>query len=145
MDKVCELKKYTFDELYVGLEEQFEITVTTEMQDCFGRICGDYSPIHVDAEAAKKAGFESRVVYGMLTSSLYSTLVGMLLPGERALLQSVNTKLTKPVYEGDKLIVKGKITEKNDSCLLIRIRGDIIKSTGEKVSRAEMQVGVRTE
>lgn len=42
----------------------------------FRDISGDYNPLHNDESFAVARGFNSRVVYGMLTASLYSCLGG---------------------------------------------------------------------
>ena len=48
----------------------------------------------------------------------------------------------KPVYIGDQLTIEGKVTEKNDTYRLIRVKAVIRNEAGEKVSKAEMQIGV---
>lgn len=136
------MNKYTFDEIEEGLTESFTRTITPEMQEMFLQISGDENPLHNDEDFAKAKGYENKVVYGMLTASLYSTLAGVYLPGERSLLQSVESKFVKPVYIGDDLTVVGKVIEKNDTCQLIRVRADIKNQKGEKVSRAILQIGL---
>ena len=51
----------------------------------------------------------------MLTASFLSTLAGIYLPGEKSLIHSVETKMIKPVFIGDELIVTGKVSEKSGS------------------------------
>lgn len=133
---------YTYDEIQVGQTETFSRKITAEMQEMFLKISGDENPLHNDDEFAKERGYEGKVVYGMLTAALYSTLAGVYLPGEKSLLQSVESKFTKPVYVGDELTVIGKVLEKNDTCQLIRVRADIKNQNGEKVSRAVLQIGL---
>nr|MCR4851331.1 MaoC family dehydratase N-terminal domain-containing protein [Lachnospiraceae bacterium] len=103
------MNSYSFDELDIGHEESFSVTVTEEMMADFLKITGDVNPLHNDEDFAKKKGFDSRVVYGMLTASFFSTLAGVYIPGEKCLIEEVNYKFTKPVYIGDELTVSGKI------------------------------------
>ena len=60
---------YTFSDIYEGLEESFDVTITSDMMDKFLDISNDTNPLHVDVNYAKEKGFKDRVVYGLLTSS----------------------------------------------------------------------------
>ena len=82
------------------------------------------------------------MVYGMLTASFYSTLVGMYLPGKHALLQEVCTSFIAPVFPGDNLTVYGKVSAIHLDLRFIEIRANITNQLGEKVSRAKLRTGV---
>ncbi len=134
---------YTFEELEVGMKESFTVTVTETMMEAFKNLSGDVNPLHCDESYATRSGFPGRVVYGMLTASFYSTMAGVYLPGEKAILQGVDSKFRSPVYIGDTLTVTGKIAEKNDTFRLITVKAEITNQHGKKVSKATIQVGVR--
>lgn len=133
----------TFDDMTIGKTASFSRKVTAEMMDAFTMISGDENPLHTDEIYAKAQGQPSRVVYGMLTASLYSTLCGMFLPGERSLLQSVDAKFHKPVFIGDVLTVSGEVVERHEALNVIRVRAVIRNQHGKRVSSASLQVGVR--
>jgi len=95
----------------VGLRESFTTRVTSEMVDMFTEMSGDINQLHIDTEFARKKGYPYRVVYSMLTASLYSTLAGVYLPGKNCLLYSVDSKFVAPVFRGDKLTVSGEVAE----------------------------------
>ena len=78
----------------------------------------------------------------MLTSSMYSCLGGVYIPGENCLLQSVHADFLAPVFIGDTLTCTGKIVEKNDSVRQIVIKAIIRNQDGKKVSRAKIEAGV---
>lgn len=137
------MNQYTFEELEVGMKACFTVTVTEEMMKSFRRLSGDGNPLHCDEDYAIASGFPGRVVYGMLTASFYSTMAGVYLPGQRAILQGVDSKFRSPVYIGDTLTVTGKIAEKNDTFRLITVKAEITNQSGQKVSKATLQVGVR--
>ena len=137
-----DINNYSYEDIEVGMKETFTVTVTEEMQESFCRMTGDINPLHRDAEYARSKGYKDRVVYGMLTSSLYSTLAGVYLPGVRSLVHSCEAKFLKPVYIGDVLTVEGKVDEKNDTYSLIRIKAVIRNQDGVKVSKADMQIGL---
>ena len=137
------MNQYSFEELNTGREESFSVTVTEEMMANFLKITGDVNPLHNDEDFARKKGFDSKVVYGMLTASFFSTLAGVYIPGEKCLIEEVNYKFTKPVYIGDELTVSGKITERDERVrqlvLKVRIKR---KSDDATVIRGSMTVGV---
>lgn len=133
----------TFEDMTVGRTVTFSRTVTAEMMDAFAATSGDENPLHTDETYAKSQGQPGRVVYGMLTASLYSTLCGMYLPGERSLLQSIEAKFHKPVFIGDELTVTGEIVERHEALRVIRVRAVIRNRQGKRVSSAVLQVGVR--
>lgn len=78
----------------------------------------------------------------MLVSAFYSTLIGVYLPGKNALFQEVHISMTKPVYIGDRLTVKGKITELNEPLKRVTIKAKVLNQNGKTVSRATLEAGV---
>jgi 3-hydroxybutyryl-CoA dehydratase len=112
------------------------------MHDTFTEISGDDNILHMNEEYAKEQGFSGRVVYGMLSSALYSKLVGVYLPGKYCLLQEIDITFRKPVYINDKLTVKGKVVEKNDLFKRIVVKAEIRNENNEKISSAKIKVGV---
>ena len=136
------MNKFTWEELFVGQTAEFSRTITADMMKQFREISGDNNPLHVDENFAKEKGFPQRVVYGMLTASLYSCFAGEHIPGENCLLHSVHADFLKPVYIGDTLTVSGKIVEKHDSVKQIVMKVVIRNQDGKKVSRAKIEAGV---
>ena len=116
--------------------------ITDEMMEKFQFISGDNNPLHTDEDFAKSKGFKGRVVYGMLTASLYSCLAGVYLPGKNCLLCSVHADFLNPIFIGDTLTVTGKITEKYDSVRHVIIKAVIKNQDGKKISRAKIEAGV---
>lgn len=143
------MEHYRIEDLEIGMEKEFTVPVTEEKMQMFTQLSGDVNPLHLDNSFAQKQGFPSRVVYGMLTASFYSTLAGVYLPGERCLLYEVDAKFTKPVVlnaespgGAECLSVWGRIEEINESLGFIRLKAKVRNSKGETVSRARIMVGV---
>lgn len=134
------MNNYKFDELNVGMTESFKVTITEAMLDAFKGITGDVNPLHNDEEFAKSKGHPGRVAYGMLTASFLSTLAGVYIPGERSLIQQVETKFAKPVYIGDELTVTGEITELVESVQRLELKVTITNQDGKKVLRGTMGI-----
>ena len=136
------MNHYTLAEMSVGMEASFTAAVTEEKVRKFLEISGDTNPLHMDDEYARAKGHPSRVVYGMLTASLYSTLAGVYLPGEHCFLWEVDAKFTAPVYIGDELTVAGKVTEVNVRFGFIKVKAQVKNQKGQTVSRAVITTGV---
>ncbi len=135
------MNKYTFEELSIGQSESFEVTVTSEMMDSFLKISGDCNPLHNDEEFARSQGYEQKVVYGLLTASFISKLVGVLLPGEKCLLQGLEVKFLRPVYAGDTLTVTGSVDELHESVKRASIKVLIVNQNDKKVLKGKAEVG----
>lgn len=137
-----DINHYTFDEIEIGQKENFQVTITEAMQKQFCELSGDVNPMHLTDEYAKEFGYEHKLVYGMLTASLYSRLVGVHLPGEYCLFQQCDTTFNAPVYVGDELTVEGEVVEKHDVFRRIKVKAYVKNQKGKKVSRATLMVGV---
>lgn len=137
------MNEYQFSDLKIGQEDSFEVQVTKDMEDCFRELTGDINPLHRDDSFARNIGdgkFRGHVVFGMLTASFYSTLVGVYLPGKNSLIHSLDIKFQKPVYVGDRLIVHGKVIDKQDGLKLIRVKAVIKNEKNESVSGAAIKI-----
>jgi len=133
---------YSWDQLHVGLSADFDVTVDDEMMTRFFATTGDANPLHLDAEYASGRGFRSRVVYGLLTASFYSTLAGVHLPGRRCLLHGLKVDFNSPVYVGDRLTVRGQIAHLSEAYRQIEIAGEITNQRAEVVSKARLRCGL---
>ena len=136
------MNTYKFEDLHIGLNAEFVVTVTKEMVDSFLNISQDNNPLHVDVQFAKNRGFKDKVVYGMLTSSFYSKLIGVYLPGRHCLLHGIKINFNHPVFTGDVLTVHGEISYVNETYKQIEIKAHITNQDNKKVSTANIKVGV---
>ena len=136
------MKKYNFEDLYIGLKEEFEVIVTEEKMKQFEKLSGDINPLHLNEEYAKSKNMDGRVVYGMLTSSFYSTLVGVYLPREKCLLQGIDISFKKPVFIGGKLKVIGEVKYLNEAYKIAEIKAYILNENNKKISTATIKIGV---
>lgn len=141
-DRGYRMNRYKYEEIFVGQTEEFYATVTEENTNEFRKMSGDENPLHKDNEYAKDKGFQQKVVFGMLSSIYYSTLVGVYLPGERCLLHSIDIKFKSPIYVDDKLVIFGEVVEKNDLFKLVLIKATIKKQDGGIASKAKIELEV---
>jgi 3-hydroxybutyryl-CoA dehydratase len=139
------MNEYKFSDIKVGLTESFDTKIDISMMDKFLDISNDTNPLHIDENYAKKQGFANRVVYGLLTSSFYSTLVGVYLPGKYCILQGIDIQFSNPVYIDDILNISGKVIYINEAYKQIEIKAVITNQDNKKVSKATIKVGVMDE
>src|SRR3989344_22533 len=106
------MKELTFDEIPLGHEIFFSRNIGFEEVKKFCEITGDFNPLHTDEEYAKKTGLGGPIVHGLLASSLFSTLVGMHLPGKYCFYLSQDIQFRKHIYPGQLLKISGKVINK---------------------------------
>tara|TARA_B100001989_G_scaffold247563_1_gene219935 strand:+ start:313 stop:726 length:414 start_codon:yes stop_codon:yes gene_type:complete len=134
------MNSYKINDLKVGHIEQFDVTVTESMMKKFIEISGDINPLHSNSKFAINSGYSDRVVFGMLTSSFYSKLVGVHLPGKYALLNNIKIDFIKTVFVNDKLKILGEVKTIDNRFNFITVRSKIMRDESS-VSRADIRVG----
>jgi len=135
------MNSYRWSDLHNGLAHSFSVQITPEMMQDFLRLSGDTNPLHLDPTFAKQSGFPEVVVYGMLTSALYSRMVGVYLPGRSCLLQVIQVDFSSPAYVGDQLTVKAEIVHLNEAFRRIEIKASI-ENGMQVISKAKIRVGL---
>ncbi len=135
--------EYSFEEIKVGLKHSFEILLSEKLESDFAKISGDFNPLHMDEEYAKKTKFQKRVCHGMLLASFFSRLVGMYLPGKNALYFSQNLNFVGPCFIGDQVTVKGEVIDKSESTKIIKLKTTIKNQDGKSLIEGTAQVLVR--
>lgn len=100
-------------EYYIEQNRSFSKTITEYDVYNFAGICGDFNPVHVNNEEAKKSIFNGRIAHGMLVSSFISTVLGMYLPGPGTIYLNQKLSFKRPVYIGDTITAKVTIKDIN--------------------------------
>ncbi len=137
------MNEYRWADLTIGMQETLTIVVDRASVEAFAALTGDHNPLHVDSDAAREAGFRDQLVHGLLTTSYYSTLVGVYLPGRYALLQGIDVKFAHPVYPGDTLTVSGTVVFLSEAVRLAEIAAEIRNGDDVRISKAKIRVGIR--
>ena len=65
----------------------------------FASVSHDFNPVHADDASARAAGFDARIVHGMLYASMFGALVAKSFPGAVYVSQTLDFR--RPVYTGD--------------------------------------------
>lgn len=100
------------EDLKIGDKVFFSKTITEADIVLFAAVSGDNYPLHMDEEYAKTTRFGKRVVHGMLTASLFSTVNGLLIGKGGGIAISQTFKYKAPVYIGDTITATAEVMEK---------------------------------
>ncbi len=102
-----------FATIEVGQSAELSHKITQADMETFAKLTGDFNPIHLDDDYARESRFGKRVVFGMLTASFLSTMVGMMLPGKGALWLSQSLRFTRPAFVNDVVRVHATVKQKS--------------------------------
>jgi acyl dehydratase len=125
-----------------GQHASFRKTFTDEDVRRFIEITGDTNPLHVDDEFAARTRFGRRILQGMLTASLFSTMVGMLLPGTGAIYRSQTIRFLLPVHVGDTVTAHFVVRSIDRARHLLEIDAWIENDAGEHVIEGTCEAGL---
>jgi len=109
---VIGLKEVYYEDVKVGDElPALKKTITKEQILNYADACGDYNPIHVDEESAKKAGLGGIIAHGLLGFASVIQLITDWLRDPMDL-KKIVVRFTSMVRPGDVLSIKGTIKDK---------------------------------
>jgi len=137
--------EYSFDEIEIGMQKNFQVFISENMLDVFGRDTGDYNPLHMSEEYASSTSFKKRVCNGMFLASFFSRLVGMYLPGKHALHISQSLNFVNPCFIGETITVEGKVIDKSPATKIIKLETTITNESGKRIIDGKAQVIVRDD
>ncbi|MCB1536734.1 MAG: MaoC family dehydratase, partial [Rhodoblastus sp.] len=103
---------------------QRETLMKTVMDDdviAFADLSGDRNPVHLSDHFARKTRFGERIVHGLYTASLISTVIGMYLPGPGAVYMSQTLNFKGPVKIGDVINVVVEVVELTEKGRRVRL------------------------
>lgn len=129
-----------FKELEVGQTSSFIKVISEQDIQTFATLTGDVNPLHLDEGFARQFNYRGPVVYGMLSASFISTLIGNFLPGPGSLWLSQTLDFVETVYVGEELKVVGTIKQKSESTRLIVLETVIYGTKGTIKIRGESRV-----
>lgn len=130
-------------EITIGYKKQFKIVLTESLLENFANLSGDFNPLHMDEEYAKTTEFKNRVCHGMMLSSFFSKLIGMHIPGKRALLLSQSLKFHSPSFVNEEILVEGEVIKKSEATRIITLKTSIFNNSGDHLVEGEAKILVR--
>lgn len=105
------LKGRTRETLQVGDNGTFSKTLTESDVFSFANTSGDFNPLHIDEEYARRSVFEHRIVHGILTAGIISTVLGSEIPGVGTVFVELHIRFLKPVFFNDTVTATATVTE----------------------------------
>jgi acyl dehydratase len=80
--------------------------ITRSEQAALFSLLGDTNPLHLDIEAARRAGFDRPILHGLCTYAIAChALLGALLEYDPARMKAFDARFAAPVYPGDRLLL----------------------------------------
>jgi 3-oxoacyl-[acyl-carrier protein] reductase len=125
-----EAAELDLSDLQAGQKFSIAYSFTQECVDRFAALVGDFSPIHVDEAYARNTEFGGTIVHGMLVASLFSTLVGMKIPGRRALYLGQEVSFRRPVMVGETVDAVAEIASINRDLATVQLKTTVFKADG---------------
>ncbi len=132
----------TIEDFQIGQHATFRKTFTDDDVRKFVEITGDVNPLHVDDEFAAGTRFGRRVLHGMLTASIFSTMVGMFLPGTGAIYRSQTLTFLLPVFVGDTVTAHFVVRAIDRAKHRLTIDAWIENEAGERVVEGTCEAGL---
>jgi len=117
----------------IGERASFSKTVTEADVTTFAGLIGDFNPIHVDAEYARKSRFGQRVAHGMFTGGLISAVLGNKLPGPGAIYLSQQIEFLAPVYIGDTITATVEVISWRPDKRIITLKTDCYNQDDKQI------------
>lgn len=132
-----------FDDIAVG--QLFRIERAFDARDVleFATLSGDFSPLHVDPSYAAGTELGACVVHGVLLASLFSHLVGMHVPGKRALYLGQDLTFRRPVLVGEIVSATARVSGKSDATRTLVLATEIRSQDDKVVVSGTAKVKVR--
>ena len=130
------------EDFEVGQHASFRKTFTDEDVRRFIEITGDTNPLHVDDEFASQTQFGRRVIHGMLAASLFSTMVGMMLPGTGAIYRAQTLRFLLPVHPGDTVTAHFVVRSVDRARHRLEIDAWIENESGQRVIEGTCEAGL---
>jgi len=128
-----------FEDFEEGQEFETPARTITEADIVnFAGISGDFNPLHIDEEFAKRSRFGRRIAHGALTFAIMTGLcarLGMLEGTVEAFYGVDKLRFTRPVFIGDTLKVRVRVVKKEDrgNAGLVTFHNEVVNQRGEVV------------
>ncbi|MDP6474144.1 MAG: MaoC family dehydratase [Alphaproteobacteria bacterium] len=143
------LTSHCFEDLEVGMRGEYRRVISQADVELFARVSGDVNPLHLDPAFAGRTMFEGRIVHGMYSAAMISTVIGTRLPGPGCVYMSQNLRFLAPVRAGDEVVASAEVIELFDAKRRARLEtlarvGETVVVSGEALilvpTRAQLKV-----
>jgi 3-oxoacyl-[acyl-carrier protein] reductase len=134
-----------FEALKVGGQVTLRKQFMAADIDAFARLSGDFNPLHVDEEFAKRTRLRRRIAHGMLSAAYISSLVGTHIPGPGALWLHQSFEFLKPIFVSDEVEFLLRVEHKSQATRTLLICVEARNQQGVLVMKGQGKVMVLEE
>lgn len=127
----------TINEISIGDSASFSKTISETDVYLFAGITGDFNPMHVNEEFARKTMFGKRIAHGGIATSMIAPVLGTILPGLGTVALEISCRYKAPVYPGDTITASATVLEKNEPKNRIRMELKWVNQEGVEVAVGE--------
>ncbi len=122
----------------VGYKTTHAKTITEADIVLFAGVSGDFNPVHINEEHAKKTVFGGRIAHGVIAISLISAAVAKL-PG-LVILMNHSSRFLRPVRIGDTITAASEVTEVRKDKGIVTVKNTCTNQKGEVTVEGETTV-----
>ncbi len=119
----------------IGFKITHVKTVTEDDIKLFAKVSGDFNPVHMREEYARKTFFGGRIAHGVISIGLLSAAMAKL-PGLSIFL-SQSVRFLKPVRIGDTITAIAEVTDTRKDKGIVTLKNICINQSGETVVEGE--------
>ncbi len=112
--------------------------ITRQQLKDYAEASGDKNPIHLDDAYAKKAGFPSVIVHGMLSMAFMADHVRFNFPEKAFRIGRLKARFRKVTFPGDVLTCSGEVREVGDGALQLAL--EVKNQDGEVTTDGSAEV-----
>ncbi len=133
-------RNISYADIKIGDQASLSKTITEYDVYAFAGVTGDFNPVHVNAEFAKKSLFKQRIAHGMISAGLISAVLGTELPGIDTIYMNQELSFLAPVLYGDTLTATIECVEKDDAKHRIIFKTTVTNQEGKVVTDGKARV-----
>ena len=114
--------------------------ITDEVVRAFAELSGDFNPIHLDEEFAKKTRFGRRIAHGMITGALISAVVGNEFSERKIVYLSQTMRFIAPVFIDDTITATATVSSIRQDKPIVTVETVCTNQHGGKVVTGEGKI-----
>lgn len=124
----------TMHDIMVGDAVEQHFAFDAAARQAFAVVANDRAPVHEDERFARGRGFSGTIIQGLCVATRFSRLIGMYLPGEHAILESIALKYRYPTLEGQMITFRAQVARLLQPMKVVRIALTAASDTGVHVA-----------
>ena len=134
VDDVTPSRIIKIGHLVVGDRVEQPFSFSAVHRKYFAQVANDRAPIHEDERFALAMNFNGTIIQGLCVVTRFSRLIGMYLPGEYSILESIAFKFINPAYERQQLIFRVEVSRLLTAMKVVRLTLSAFSETSLHIS-----------